>query len=517
MFTSFCKDIYQMLCKRHPNKNIYLISDQHFFHSSIIKYTRNNFSNILEMNQYIIDIHNDTVGKDDIVIFLGDFCFKNSSIKEVLNKLNGYKYLILGNHDSENMIKNYHNLGFESIFTTPIKLKEDYLSHEPLVDDERTDLQFHIILNEFKRQSKGINYHGHIHTKDSFNSETYKNVTCEALDYKPIMIGKTEDLYNKEDKELFINSPYFDEILTTIADKHNINPEILLSDYIYSTMLETFSKYQDKYVVQGSFGLFKKYNFLSKFSDLDISFLYDHLISKSKNYAYLKNMVDESYEDLKQIDDINLRFLRRYSSLRIYEALYNSKDYVFAKCNLDANLISINCYKEKDFLQLEGISAIQKYLMKYNSSLENEYQFPHFKANFLTPDADIANLLLQSLFQKGYEEKRILALKKLQYVYNHSFKGKYIENFEDIFTRFFLRNISLLYTMNRFDEIEYIRHNYNFSSVMTRLAPNFKEQVNDIFNPNSKFFDIYNEISAVTSKDAFQKCSNIMKKIKSKY
>lgn len=148
MFTSYCQDIYQMLSKKHPNKKIYIIGDQHLFHTNIINYTRKCFSNVLEMNEYIITSHNETVGKDDIVIFLGDFCFKNSYIKEALEKMNGYKYLILGNHDQETIIKNYHNLGFEGVFTSPVKIKDNYLSHEPLIDGERTDLHFNLVLQK---------------------------------------------------------------------------------------------------------------------------------------------------------------------------------------------------------------------------------------------------------------------------------------------------------------------------------------------------------------------------------
>ena len=68
MLISFCQDIYPMLCKKFPNRKIYLISDHHFYHDKIIKYSR---------NQYIIDSHNEIVNEDDIVIFLGDFCFNN--------------------------------------------------------------------------------------------------------------------------------------------------------------------------------------------------------------------------------------------------------------------------------------------------------------------------------------------------------------------------------------------------------------------------------------------------------
>ena len=169
MATSLVKDIYQMLCSKYPNRNIYVIGDQHFFHSNIINYTRSNFANVLEMNQYIIDKHNEVVNKDDIVIFLGDFCFKKDSIQDVVRQMNGHKYLILGNHDSLDLVKKYPVLGFEKVFTTPIKIGNIYLSHEPLMNDEVNDLQFKLITNEFLKHDSRTNYHGHIHSNDKDN------------------------------------------------------------------------------------------------------------------------------------------------------------------------------------------------------------------------------------------------------------------------------------------------------------------------------------------------------------
>lgn len=132
MLNSFCQDIYPTLCKKFPNRNIYLISDYHFYHDKIIQYSRNLFSNVLQMNQYIIDSHNEIVNDEDIVIFLGDFCFNNGETSSILNKLNGHKFLILGNHDSEKLLKKYPTLGFEGVFASPVRLQGDYLSHEPL-------------------------------------------------------------------------------------------------------------------------------------------------------------------------------------------------------------------------------------------------------------------------------------------------------------------------------------------------------------------------------------------------
>lgn len=94
MVSSYYKDIYNLLCKRHPNRKIYVISDNHFYHSNIIKYQRTEFNDVIKMNEYIINQHNSIVNNDDIVIFLGDFSFKKSSIKNLLEQMKGHKIYI---------------------------------------------------------------------------------------------------------------------------------------------------------------------------------------------------------------------------------------------------------------------------------------------------------------------------------------------------------------------------------------------------------------------------------------
>ena len=104
----YCKNIYSYLSKKYPNRNIYVISDQHFYHSNIIDYIRENFSTLSDMHNHIIELHNSVVNPDDIVIFLGDFSFKKSYIKEINKRLNGHKYLLLGNHDQNNLLNNFN-------------------------------------------------------------------------------------------------------------------------------------------------------------------------------------------------------------------------------------------------------------------------------------------------------------------------------------------------------------------------------------------------------------------------
>lgn len=78
--------------------NIFFTADIHFNHSNIVKYCNRPFDNIEEMNNKIIDSWNNTVKDDDIIYYVGDFCFK-SKYKFWENKLNGKIIYFRGNHD----------------------------------------------------------------------------------------------------------------------------------------------------------------------------------------------------------------------------------------------------------------------------------------------------------------------------------------------------------------------------------------------------------------------------------
>jgi calcineurin-like phosphoesterase family protein len=78
----------------------YLTSDLHISHAKIIIYCNRPFKDVEEMNETIIRNWNKVVKEDDIVIHVGDFCFKGGNGKNWLSRLNGSKIMIKGNHDT---------------------------------------------------------------------------------------------------------------------------------------------------------------------------------------------------------------------------------------------------------------------------------------------------------------------------------------------------------------------------------------------------------------------------------
>lgn len=92
---------------------VFFTSDTHFGHSNIIKYCQRPFNSAEHMDEVLISNWNEVVSPQDIVFHLGDFCFgSDKEWIEILKRLNGTKYLILGNHDlkkiaNSNQIKDY--------------------------------------------------------------------------------------------------------------------------------------------------------------------------------------------------------------------------------------------------------------------------------------------------------------------------------------------------------------------------------------------------------------------------
>lgn len=146
---------------------VFFISDLHFDHKTICKYTghyRGNCKTVEEHNAWIIKQYNSVVAKRDLVWILGDVSFSKKGISN-LSKLNGVKHLILGNHDTfplSEYLKYCNKIhGF-------MKYKSMWLSHAPILETRGR-----------------INIHGHTHSNIIRNGN-YLNVSVEALDGKPI-------------------------------------------------------------------------------------------------------------------------------------------------------------------------------------------------------------------------------------------------------------------------------------------------------------------------------------------
>jgi calcineurin-like phosphoesterase family protein len=88
-------------------EKLFFTSDTHFFHKNIIKYCDRPFTSVEEMNEQIVENWNSVVPKDGVVFHLGDVSLTASpkALKSLLDRLNGTKYLIIGNHENDALSK----------------------------------------------------------------------------------------------------------------------------------------------------------------------------------------------------------------------------------------------------------------------------------------------------------------------------------------------------------------------------------------------------------------------------
>lgn len=164
------------------NRKIWFTSDFHFGHKNVIKYCDRPFSNLSEMNSKLIKNYNKLISDEDIVYILGDISFLNTkSTTEIIKSLNGYKFLIKGNHDPKTNT-GYRKMGFIEVYDRPILIQNKYiLSHEPINQGSK----------DF------VNIYGHLHDK-AINDNPNRFCCClEKTNYEPISLEDIEAHLNK--------------------------------------------------------------------------------------------------------------------------------------------------------------------------------------------------------------------------------------------------------------------------------------------------------------------------------
>lgn len=162
----------------------FVISDLHLFHQKIIDYENRPFMSVEHMNKELIKNWNSAVKKNDTVYNLGDVSFSNKeNTKSVISKLNGYKILILGNHDRGKSRQFFLDCGFDEVIKHPIII-DGYviLSHEPVYTNSNMPY---------------VNIHGHTHGTDHGKPTRYFNASVEKINYTPIELSEVYKQFTK--------------------------------------------------------------------------------------------------------------------------------------------------------------------------------------------------------------------------------------------------------------------------------------------------------------------------------
>lgn len=152
-------------------KDYFVIGDTHFGHERILEYERDTrpFATIEGHDEALIGNWNRVVGKDDVVIHLGDVLFRGKTF-DLLPRLNGHKRLVLGNHDRFPIRRYLQH--FTRIYGV-YEFEDCVLTHMPIAPAQ------------FYRYR--LNVHGHVHSK-SLDDPRYVNASAEVLGLQPVRL-----------------------------------------------------------------------------------------------------------------------------------------------------------------------------------------------------------------------------------------------------------------------------------------------------------------------------------------
>ncbi len=166
----------------------FLISDTHFFHENIIKYCNRPFESIEGMHQQMIDKWNEVVSPGDTIIHVGDFSLGSmSQSSDMLNKLNGYKVLVRGNHDKTSA--KMEEMGFNLVVES-MKVVHDgtryFIVHNPPHGGYVPSMLKVVECDKL--------IHGHYHNNEEYRptSKSY-NISCEWTNYGPISFDNLDN------------------------------------------------------------------------------------------------------------------------------------------------------------------------------------------------------------------------------------------------------------------------------------------------------------------------------------
>lgn len=232
--------IVQML-ERFPIDHIYLGSDWHLFKKDVTGLQEKTTNK--ELDEYV-KLHNNKVQDNDVFIYLGDLGHRKcnethfNKIKDFVNKLNGVKIMIRGNHDLKDD-KYYLSCGFDCICDN-IELGDIIFTHKPceLKDYPECKLNIHGHMHEEKLYDvEDNNDHIRIYTPDhdvislkkALNSKKKSN-TASVIDKSKIDDKKELiDKYQKMVDEYMKKNPDIEKL--SLEDAYE-NQEKICKDFL---------------------------------------------------------------------------------------------------------------------------------------------------------------------------------------------------------------------------------------------------------------------------------------------
>lgn len=185
------------------NMGVWFTSDTHFGHENILRLSGRPFDNIHDHDETLIANWNARVSSHDDVWHLGDVSLDldNKKLIRLFERLNGQKHLIIGNHDTPQVV----SLPWAS---QPMQMREI------IVDNFRVVLCHFALRSWWRIRSGTLHLYGHTHGTLSGTRHS-EDVGVDAWGYAPVALP---------------------EILPRMAENLTIEEE--LQDYtVFSTLL----------------------------------------------------------------------------------------------------------------------------------------------------------------------------------------------------------------------------------------------------------------------------------------
>lgn len=124
---------------------------------------------------------NKKVKPNDTVIVLGDFSqASKEETKGIVGNLNGYKILVMGNHDTEHSIQWWYDVGFDEVSYRSLVIGSDIFSHEP-PSVQSADTYFYI--------------YAHVHLSENYKTIT-ANTACASVVRWEFTLVALDELHN---------------------------------------------------------------------------------------------------------------------------------------------------------------------------------------------------------------------------------------------------------------------------------------------------------------------------------
>lgn len=145
------------------------------------------FDNIDDYHKHFIKQWNSVVHKKDLTYILGDVTMETSEHYHILDKLNGRKKVILGNHDKGKHIPEL--LKYVEEVSGPVHYKGFWLTHIPVHPQELTfvkgNIHAHIHHEQVVATEVDVDYWDKKGTIVSKQNKGYYNVDVLEVNFKP--------------------------------------------------------------------------------------------------------------------------------------------------------------------------------------------------------------------------------------------------------------------------------------------------------------------------------------------